>query len=74
MLPAALATGEPQVVVRDGQVWVPRLARVTPPEESAGKPAWDAEGTVLITGGTGALGGLLARHLVENCGVRICSW
>ncbi|WP_299537467.1 type I polyketide synthase [uncultured Streptomyces sp.] len=30
----------------------------------------DPEGTVLITGGTGALGGLLARHLVESRGVR----
>ncbi|MEU0391169.1 polyketide synthase dehydratase domain-containing protein, partial [Streptomyces chartreusis] len=66
VLPAALATGEPQVVVRDGQVWVPRLARVTATVEPAVPPAWDAEGTVLITGGTGALGGLLARHLVEK--------
>ena len=33
-------------------------------------PHFDAEGTVLITGGTGALGGLLARHLVHAHGVR----
>ncbi|GAA2247545.1 hypothetical protein GCM10010232_38480 [Streptomyces amakusaensis] len=32
--------------------------------------ALDPEGTVLITGGTGALGSLLARHLVEHRGVR----
>ncbi|MFJ9034789.1 SDR family NAD(P)-dependent oxidoreductase, partial [Streptomyces sp. NPDC102274] len=32
--------------------------------------AWDAEGTVLITGGTGGLGGVLARHLVAERGVR----
>ncbi|NGO49340.1 type I polyketide synthase, partial [Streptomyces ureilyticus] len=70
VLPAALAAGEPQVVVRDGRVWVPRLARVTATEEPAVSPVWDAEGTVLITGGTGALGGLLARHLVEKYGVR----
>ncbi|MFE7127859.1 type I polyketide synthase [Streptomyces sp. NPDC057617] len=31
---------------------------------------WDAAGTVLITGGTGGLGGLLARHLVRERGVR----
>ncbi|WP_254407469.1 type I polyketide synthase [Streptomyces sp. GMY02] len=31
---------------------------------------WDPEGTVLITGGTGGLGGLLARHLVRERGVR----
>nr|WP_063747191.1 type I polyketide synthase [Saccharothrix sp. NRRL B-16314] len=29
-----------------------------------------AEGTVLITGGTGGLGGVLARHLVDRHGVR----
>jgi NADPH:quinone reductase-like Zn-dependent oxidoreductase/acyl carrier protein len=27
-------------------------------------PAWDRDGTVLITGGTGGLGALLARHLL----------
>ncbi|MEU3188976.1 SDR family NAD(P)-dependent oxidoreductase, partial [Streptomyces sp. NPDC006923] len=32
--------------------------------------AWDPDGTVLITGGTGGLGGLLARHLVAEDGVR----
>ncbi|WP_345780621.1 SDR family NAD(P)-dependent oxidoreductase, partial [Streptomyces albipurpureus] len=31
---------------------------------------WDAEGTVLITGGTGTLGGLLAQHLATEYGVR----
>ncbi|MFE6523689.1 type I polyketide synthase [Streptomyces sp. NPDC057794] len=32
--------------------------------------AWDPDGTVLITGGTGALGTLVARHLVTTHGVR----
>ncbi|MEW9534691.1 SDR family NAD(P)-dependent oxidoreductase [Microbispora sp. NPDC049125] len=31
---------------------------------------WNPDGTVLITGGTGALGGRLARHLVAEHGVR----
>ncbi|SNT60705.1 type I polyketide synthase, partial [Actinacidiphila glaucinigra] len=31
---------------------------------------WDPEGTVLITGGTGALGGLVARHAVTTRGAR----
>ncbi|MFI9031284.1 polyketide synthase dehydratase domain-containing protein, partial [Streptomyces sp. NPDC053560] len=31
---------------------------------------WSAEGTVLVTGGTGGLGGVLARHLVTEHGVR----
>lgn len=33
-------------------------------------PPLDPEGTVLITGGTGVLGSLLARHLVTRHGVR----
>nr|WP_020659290.1 type I polyketide synthase [Amycolatopsis benzoatilytica] len=32
--------------------------------------AWDGEGTVLVSGGTGGLGSLLARHLVAERGVR----
>ncbi len=31
---------------------------------------WDPDGTVLITGGTGALGGLVARHIVAAQGIR----
>ncbi|MFE2416897.1 SDR family NAD(P)-dependent oxidoreductase [Streptomyces hokutonensis] len=65
-LPAALATGEPQIAVRDGVLSVPRLA-IAPPSEDAGSLAG---GTVLITGGTGSLGAMLARHLVERHGVR----
>jgi NADP-dependent 3-hydroxy acid dehydrogenase YdfG/acyl carrier protein len=34
------------------------------------RPGFDPEGTVLVTGGTGALGGLVARRLVEHHGVR----
>ncbi|MPY62589.1 type I polyketide synthase, partial [Streptomyces spongiae] len=33
-------------------------------------PALDPDGTVLVTGGTGGLGSLLARHLVTRHGVR----
>jgi acyl transferase domain-containing protein/NADPH:quinone reductase-like Zn-dependent oxidoreductase len=33
-------------------------------------PAWDPDGTVLITGGTGALGSAVARHVVTEHGVR----
>ncbi|MFF3805992.1 type I polyketide synthase [Streptomyces sp. NPDC002032] len=69
-LPAALATGEPQLAVRAGNVTVPRLVRADAPAEGAAAPAFDPDGTVLITGGTGVLGGLLARHLVTAHGVR----
>ncbi|MFI1801956.1 SDR family NAD(P)-dependent oxidoreductase [Streptomyces sp. NPDC020379] len=68
---AALASGEPQVAVRDGRALVPRLVRVGESGPSAGASAtWDTEGTVLVTGATGALGGLVARHLVAEHGVR----
>ncbi|WP_435852311.1 SDR family NAD(P)-dependent oxidoreductase [Streptomyces sparsogenes] len=67
-LPTALATGEPQLALRDGTPLVPRLAKATaPPERPRALPAG---GTALITGGTGALGRVVARHLVTEHGVR----
>ncbi|WTU24477.1 type I polyketide synthase [Kitasatospora purpeofusca] len=70
VLAAAVATGEPQSALREGRVRVPRLVRVTVPEVETSARVWDPEGTVLITGGTGTLGALLARHLVTERGVR----
>ncbi|MFI5960502.1 SDR family NAD(P)-dependent oxidoreductase, partial [Cryptosporangium sp. NPDC051539] len=67
-LPVALAAGEPQVAVRDGVARVPRLERL-PAVESAGL-GLDPDGTVLVTGGTGGLGRVIARHLVTTHGVR----
>jgi NAD(P)-dependent dehydrogenase (short-subunit alcohol dehydrogenase family)/acyl carrier protein len=58
---------EPQLAVRSGALLKPRITRTTP---STTAPVSLRDGTVLITGGTGALGGLLARHLVEAHGVR----
>ena len=70
-LPAALAGEEPQLALRKGVLLTPRLApasAMTPAQQGG---AFDAQGgTVLITGGTGDLGGLLARHLVTEHGVR----
>jgi malonyl CoA-acyl carrier protein transacylase len=66
---AALASGEPQIAVRDGALLVPQLARIAAPTGAAPR-RMSAEGTVLITGGTGALGALVARHLVAKHGVR----
>ncbi|MFD5317157.1 type I polyketide synthase [Streptomyces sp. NPDC127098] len=59
-LPAAAAAGEPQVAVRAGELLVPRLRRVTQPPSDTPRDQ-EAPGTVLITGGTGALGAVLAR-------------
>ncbi|MEV0177626.1 type I polyketide synthase [Streptomyces sp. NPDC050803] len=61
------AGSEPQLAVRAGQLYVPRLTAVP---AATGSAALDPRGTVLITGGTGALGGILARHLVSVHGVR----
>ncbi|WP_254077096.1 type I polyketide synthase, partial [Streptomyces pacificus] len=64
-LPALVDAGETQVVVRDGEVCVGRLAKA--PRYAGDGPAWT--GTVLVTGGTGGLGAELARHLAGR-GVR----
>ena len=69
LLDAALASGEPEIAIRRGELLVPRLTRAAIPEQS-GPAGWDPEGTVLITGGTGGLGALLARHLLTRHGVR----
>ncbi|MFD9125499.1 SDR family NAD(P)-dependent oxidoreductase [Kitasatospora sp. NPDC059571] len=75
LLPAVLATGEDEYALRAGTVLVPRLALVERTAAgTAGAPAparpLDPAGTVLITGATGGLGALLARHLVTEHGVR----
>ncbi len=82
-LAGALACGEPRLVLRAGSVLVPRLERVERrrvealEDSAAGKGTsvgtartFDPHRTVLITGGTGGLGALVARHLVSEHGVR----
>ncbi|MFF8452758.1 SDR family NAD(P)-dependent oxidoreductase [Streptomyces leeuwenhoekii] len=65
---AALMAEEPQLAVRSGRVLVPRMVRA---ESGGGAPlAAFGSGTVLLTGGTGTLGGIVARHLVTAHGVR----
>ncbi|WP_338895246.1 type I polyketide synthase [Streptomyces sp. TG1A-60] len=69
---AALGCGEPQLALRDGTLLAPRLVRAQAPTPDGPAPVagLGPEGTVLVTGGTGALGGLVARHLVTEHGVR----
>ncbi|WP_410618705.1 type I polyketide synthase [Amycolatopsis sp. cmx-8-4] len=68
LLPAALAADEAELAVRNGVAYVPRLARHT--VSDVDDTVFGPDGTVLITGGTGTLGGLVARHLVAERGVR----
>ncbi|AWS44268.1 type I polyketide synthase [Streptosporangium sp. 'caverna'] len=65
-VPARLPEGEPQLARRGDRLLVPRLARATPARRT---PGW-VGGTVLITGATGAIGRLLARHLAQAHGVK----
>jgi pimaricinolide synthase PimS1 len=67
ILAAAIASGEPEIAIRRGVAMAPRLAKTAVAGE--GSP-WIAGGTVLITGGTGLLGSLVARHLVAEHGIR----
>ncbi|WP_189939331.1 polyketide synthase dehydratase domain-containing protein, partial [Streptomyces sulfonofaciens] len=71
-LPAVLTGRHPEALVRGGTVHAPRLARTNVEPSGSGAPVepFDGEGTVLVTGGTGTLGALLARHLVAEHGVR----
>ena len=68
-LPTALASGETQLALRAGVPHAPRLARARS-GSGAAVEGMDPEGTVLVTGATGALGSLVARHLVTGHGMR----
>ncbi|MER7105548.1 type I polyketide synthase [Streptomyces humidus] len=69
---AAIATALPQSAVRDGALLVPHLTAPGPAPVDAAAPGtpFASAGTVLVTGATGALGTLVARHLVTAHGVR----
>ncbi|MDT0616509.1 type I polyketide synthase, partial [Streptomyces lancefieldiae] len=85
-LAGAHALGEPETALRAGAVHLPRLVRTRPPAPETTTPrtaeadggtgdglsgtGWDPEGTVVITGAGGTLGGIVARHLVARHGVR----
>ncbi|MEV8319539.1 type I polyketide synthase [Streptomyces sp. NPDC059900] len=66
LLSAIAASGLEQVAVRGGQLLAPRLV---PAAATGAGPDW-GDGTVLVSGATGTLGGIVARHLVREHGVR----
>ncbi|WP_159056711.1 type I polyketide synthase, partial [Streptomyces yokosukanensis] len=70
ILAGALASEEPELAVRGGALYAPRLARTEAAPAPASAARIDTGGTVLITGAGGGLAGLLARHLVAEHGVR----
>ncbi|WP_326564150.1 type I polyketide synthase [Micromonospora peucetia] len=57
-----------QLAIRAGAVFVPRLVRTVAPVSAQAPTLGD--GAVLVTGGTGALGALVAEHLVTAYGAR----
>uniref|UniRef100_UPI0016771904 type I polyketide synthase n=1 Tax=Streptomyces pilosus TaxID=28893 RepID=UPI0016771904 len=70
---------ESELLIRAGVPLGARLTRFRPDGRERGtgagtgtveSPAFDPDGTVLITGATGALGALVAEHLVTAHGVR----
>ncbi|NUH44437.1 SDR family NAD(P)-dependent oxidoreductase, partial [Streptomyces samsunensis] len=72
-LAATAGLDEPWLRITDGHYEIPRLTKTTTTAGAAAaesEPAWDPDGTVLITGGSGALAGILARHLVTEHSVR----
>ncbi len=62
-----LPAGEPELALRDGQLWAPRLVRAS---ASTASTADLEHGTTLLTGGFGALGREVARWLVRDQRVR----
>ncbi|ROO52181.1 tylactone synthase [Micromonospora sp. Llam0] len=71
-VPSALTVDTPQLAVRAGEIRVPEIEPLRAEPEPADPLAGglDPAGTVLVTGATGTLGRLLARHLVTAHGVR----
>ncbi|MFG2723517.1 acyltransferase domain-containing protein, partial [Streptomyces sp. NPDC048416] len=60
---AVVSSGEPELALRNGQTYLPRLTRATTTTQPAltGFEDWGPEDTLLITGGTGGLATLLAE-------------
>ncbi|GAA3413292.1 hypothetical protein GCM10018952_29360 [Streptosporangium vulgare] len=68
VLAQALATGEPQIAVRDRQLLTPGLNRTA--DRGDERSVFGPEGTVLVTGGTGGLGAVVAKHLAATYQVK----
>ncbi|MGP3972346.1 type I polyketide synthase, partial [Streptomyces sp. 6N223] len=70
---ASAGDDEPELMIRDGEVFASRLApaAATEPQDfNASDADAPGDGVVLITGATGALGADVARHLVTAYGAQ----
>nr|AJW65409.1 type I modular polyketide synthase [Nocardiopsis sp. CMB-M0232] len=63
---AAVGGGETQVALRAGEAFVPRAVRPAADGATASAAGVWAGGTVLITGASGHLGGVVARHAAAS--------
>ncbi|MFD5655829.1 type I polyketide synthase, partial [Streptomyces sp. NPDC127039] len=68
-LASVVASGEPQVAVRAGVAYVPRLTRLDDDDLGAGRVGGEPAGTVLVSGG-GDLATAVAAHAVTELGAR----
>jgi acyl transferase domain-containing protein/short-subunit dehydrogenase/acyl carrier protein len=64
-LPAAVGLGEPELAIRHGRIRGRRLTRA-PSRTEGGVIPLDPAGTVLVTGSSGVLAGLVASRLVTG--------
>ncbi|GAB2758442.1 type I polyketide synthase [Amycolatopsis magusensis] len=69
VLPFAVGSDEPQLAIRSGIAFRPRLMRVTATTD-AEPMNLDPKRTVVVTGATGPMGVALTRHLVAAHGAR----
>jgi acyl transferase domain-containing protein/NAD(P)-dependent dehydrogenase (short-subunit alcohol dehydrogenase family)/acyl carrier protein len=69
VLPAVLASGEPQVTVRAGTPHAPRLVRAATGAGTTGADARWSGSSLLVTGAGGVVGSALAKHAVTEHGV-----
>ncbi|MFJ3899924.1 type I polyketide synthase, partial [Streptomyces sp. NPDC090083] len=67
---AAAQSRSDELALREGQLLAPSLTRVTDSAPGPAGAVFSPNRTVLVTGGTGAVGSATVRHLVSRHGVR----
>ncbi len=68
-LSEVISCAEPELAIRQGSTHARRLARAKGATQESPE-TFDPTGTILITGGTGGLGALVARHLAAEHGAK----